>query len=261
MNGNNTGFGVYDYYAVDFPPLNKGILITGADQFENWICQNCLDSGFSLNPGDTLRVEPGKMISPNGAGLTCLIGLDPLAEWDASGDSVLNSDYEISPRIVKVPIFDPGIGLFSDGGGMAVQVATVLKLFIEQEVANVQIICRIVDVLLIDPDADDVLTGCDNCPTAYNPMQTDSDADGVGDACECNCPHQADFDTDGFRTSLDLASLIDVLFVGSVDIKDPFCPLARSDFDCDGFSTALDLAGLIDHLFAGQAGPCNPCAP
>lgn len=53
--------------------------------------------------------------------------------------------------------------------------------------------------------------------------------------------------------------MIDILFVGKADIKDPNCPANRSDFDCDGFATALDLARLIDHLFAGGSGPCNPC--
>jgi hypothetical protein len=53
--------------------------------------------------------------------------------------------------------------------------------------------------------------------------------------------------------------MIDVLFAGKPDIKDPLCPGTRSDFDCDGFATALDLGNLIDHLFAGGRGPCDPC--
>lgn len=75
----------------------------------------------------------------------------------------------------------------------------------------------------------------------------------------CDCTHQADFDGDGFVTAIDLANMIDILFAGKADIKDPNCPAYRSDFDCDGFATALDLANLIDHLFAGGRGPCDPC--
>jgi len=36
-----------------------------------------------------------------------------------------------------------------------------------------------------DTDGDDISNVVDNCPTVYNPDQTDSDDDGVGDLCEC----------------------------------------------------------------------------
>jgi hypothetical protein len=75
----------------------------------------------------------------------------------------------------------------------------------------------------------------------------------------CDCPNQADFDGDGFITAVDLGDLVDILFAGEPDIKDPNCPANRSDFNCDGFPDAVDLASLIDHLFSGGQGPCNPC--
>jgi hypothetical protein len=94
----------------------------------------------------------------------------------------------------------------------------------------------------------------------YNPDQDDADTDGIGDACdECVCAYQSDFDEDGFVISLDLAILIDILYAGEIDPRDPLCPTRRADFDCDGFSTSLDLPGLIDYLFAGGTGPCEPC--
>jgi len=77
----------------------------------------------------------------------------------------------------------------------------------------------------------------------------------------CSCPFQADYDSDGFLTALDLGNMIDVLFAGLPDITDPNCPVSRMDFDSDGFATALDLGKLIDHLFAGGIGPTDPCAP
>jgi hypothetical protein len=76
----------------------------------------------------------------------------------------------------------------------------------------------------------------------------------------CSCPAQADLDSDGFATAIDMSRLIDVLFSGGADMQDPSCPSTRSDYDCDGFPTSLDLSGLVDHLFGGGAPPCDPCA-
>ena len=75
----------------------------------------------------------------------------------------------------------------------------------------------------------------------------------------CSCPFQADFDVDGFLTALDLGKMIDILFAGFTEPKDPNCPTGRADFNADGFPDALDLGMLIDHLFAGQPGPADPC--
>lgn len=55
--------------------------------------------------------------------------------------------------------------------------------------------------LLEDGDGDGLLDNEDNCPSMYNPNQTDADNDGVGDVCD-NCPNnsnsnQSDNDNDG----------------------------------------------------------------
>jgi hypothetical protein len=75
----------------------------------------------------------------------------------------------------------------------------------------------------------------------------------------CNCPYQGDIDLDGYITALDLGSIIDILFTGHADIKDPNCPTTRADFQCDGFSDALDLGRWVDYIFTGGAPPCTPC--
>ncbi|MCX6832627.1 MAG: thrombospondin type 3 repeat-containing protein, partial [candidate division Zixibacteria bacterium] len=38
--------------------------------------------------------------------------------------------------------------------------------------------------LQTNTDADGIGDACDNCPNTYNPDQADSDADGIGNACD-----------------------------------------------------------------------------
>lgn len=78
---------------------------------------------------------------------------------------------------------------------------------------------------------------------------------------DCDCPHQCDYDGDGFLTTLDLGNMIDVAFAGKPDIQDATCSKTRMDFDADGFVTVLDLTKFIDHLFGGSVGPTEPCNP
>jgi hypothetical protein len=79
-----------------------------------------------------------------------------------------------------------------------------------------------------------------------------------GDACDC--PFQGDADLDGFATALDLGAIVDILFAGRTDVREPLCLSPRFDFDCDGFTTSLDLSRMIDFLFAGGSPACDPCA-
>lgn len=44
----------------------------------------------------------------------------------------------------------------------------------------------------IDTDSDGFNDDIDNCPTIYNPRQTDSDGDGIGNVCDDLCPYLDD---------------------------------------------------------------------
>lgn len=142
-NGNNEAFGAFWYYSVDLPPVNKGNPVSGGDQYEDWMCLGCLDSSFTVEPGDTVLVEPGKKVGPNDKGLGCLIAFDPNATWDASTGTVINSDFSISPRIVKAAFFNPVVGVSDyDSGRKRMEIAKIFVLFVEGSSAGDQITGR-----------------------------------------------------------------------------------------------------------------------
>jgi len=57
-----------------------------------------------------MEAEPGNMVGPTRQGIEDLIAKDKNAEWDVDADSVVGSAYQpwkASPRVVKIPLFDP----------------------------------------------------------------------------------------------------------------------------------------------------------
>ena len=54
---------------------------------------------------------------------------------------------------------------------------------------------------VIDIDGDGIIDTLDNCPSIYNPNQTDTDGDGIGDACDDN--PDSDLDDDGIKDNVD----------------------------------------------------------
>ena len=92
------------FYPIDYPPLNKGTPVTGADAYRHNIMYG---SGCEVGLWDEIQVEPGNMVGPTAQGVNDLIALDPCAYY--SGGEIVNSWYPgtSSPRVVKIPLYNP----------------------------------------------------------------------------------------------------------------------------------------------------------
>jgi hypothetical protein len=107
-----------------------------------------------------------------------------------------------------------------------------------------------------DPDQDGAYTGCDNCPDAYNPDQTDSDWDSEGDACEDCCQMIGDVDYDGDVDIGDVVYLVSWMFG---DGPLPPC-MAHVDMNGDGQGPNIaDVIYFVSWMF--QNGPPLPDCP
>jgi Flp pilus assembly protein TadG len=114
------------FYPVDFPPINRGTPISGAQDYESNIMNGSI-SDIYIN--DVLQVEPGNMVGPTQQGVDYLISLDPNAHWENSG--VVDSAYPgfSRPRIIKLPLYDPNI--VPDSGRNTVTVIGLAAFFLE----------------------------------------------------------------------------------------------------------------------------------
>jgi hypothetical protein len=108
-------------------------------------------------------------------------------------------------------------------------------------------------VLCLDSDEDGVLDDVDNCPRSPNPSQTDSDADGVGDACE-DWFLRGDANAGGEVDISDAITILLVLFEGTAQ---PECP-KTTDANDDGETNITDAIFLLSYLFTGGAAPPSP---
>lgn len=117
----------------------------------------------------------------------------------------------------------------------------------------------------IDMDDDGVMDGKDNCPMNYNPDQTDSDGDGIGDVCDispetcltnADCPSKDEYcakapgDCNGKGICRQMPE-------ACIDLWDPVCT-------CDGRTVSNDCyaAGRgVNVAYPGECCTVEACGP
>jgi hypothetical protein len=94
------------FFPWDIPRVD-GDPPVGGDRYR-WNIANCNTSIVQL--GEEYMVENGNMTGPTKQGIQDLLAKDRNAEFDVDADSVVGSAYQPwknSPRVVKIPLFDP----------------------------------------------------------------------------------------------------------------------------------------------------------
>ena len=93
--------------------------------------------GIRLGIGDRVPIEPGNKMGPTLRGVKALIAQDPNAYWDPGSQTVANSLYGQSPRIVLLPVFHTEY--YEDGrqtGRLDVEIVNIIGFFLEQVTAQ-----------------------------------------------------------------------------------------------------------------------------
>lgn len=145
------------YYAVDFPPLNRGTVNPdpGGSVYRDNIA-TCGNGSF-VAVGDQLQQEPGAKTGPTKAGVDDLIALDPTAFWD-TGCNCVNSPKGISsPRMIRIAFFNPGIPVIS--GRQYVTVIKVGGFFVEGVANNGDVTGRYTQVIAYGGQANPACAG------------------------------------------------------------------------------------------------------
>lgn len=108
---------------------------------------------------------------------------------------------------------------------------------------------------VFDGDRDLRYDLADNCPDISNWLQSDSDQDGIGNACCCGAFTQGytgntNCDVDGKRNLADVVALIDHIYLSKTELC---CPLTGNvNGSEDGNINLADIVRLIDHVYLSK---------
>ncbi|WP_295386686.1 thrombospondin type 3 repeat-containing protein [uncultured Thiodictyon sp.] len=230
------------------PALANGVT-TAVVEIRNPADVEAFSLELSFASGQTLSLPTTGWFTRGGYFPASPFGPAPAAELNDYIDSIARTR-------VYLDGFHPSAGSGAVGG-VTFKVAAGAKPKIDDDPADAQVIAlsgkfwsrslqREISFLAVtaeftvaasqDGDGDGIPDSLDNCPTVNNPDQTDSNGNGVGDACDTP---PLDTDGDGIPDSIDPDDDND----GVLDASDN-CPLVanpdQADDDRDGIGNACD---------------------
>lgn len=117
-------------------------------------------------------------------------------------------------------------------------------------VSGTDTLLHMADLGCLDVDTDGVCYCSDNCPLVYNPGQTDSNSDGIGDACNAMC---GDANGDWRVNVGDVVYIINYIFKSGP----PPVSAYAGDPNADGRINIGDAVYLINYIFKSGPTPCH----
>ncbi len=217
------------------------------------------DMSVSFNPSDSvLNVGQLLPMTVRNLGQTSLLNVRAHALANLTNSLDVTQNFAAgSVTVLQVPL------PLTPGTYTVIAAVDEDNVKIEFSEANneAQIVVRV--TACIDSDADGFgnpghpLNQCvtDNCPSIFNPSQTDSNNDGIGDACCCvGATGNIDCDLVGSVDIADLTLLVDHLFLSF----SPLCCPMEGNTDGNPGVDIGDLTALVDNLFVSFA-PLSPC--
>lgn len=136
-------FGVM--YPVDFPALNRGDPLQGAEWFGKWLVE-C--SPYELAVNDSLSLASSSPADTLMGAFISFYNQDPSAYWDEVTQSV-QSEFAQSPRIITVLAYDPTVALPTPRSTLIL--TKFLSLFVESVGPGYRFNTRIVDAGFGEP--------------------------------------------------------------------------------------------------------------